>query len=196
MLKKDRCMKIRHFFSVNLKYLGIITLINEVKMEQIINILTGEVKASKKNIIFKSSAIGSCIVIAGYDKKLMVGAMAHIMLPGVSPVKSKTPKTRYAVNAIEEMIKRMIRLGTDRENIEVCIVGGSNVLNRKDDTICQANINSVQNILHEKNIRIKAKSVGGNERRSVLLELKTGNVYHSIGGKDDKLLRCFMSDDL
>jgi chemotaxis protein CheD len=160
-----------------------------------INVLTVEVKASKKNKIFKSSAIGSCVVIAGYDKKLMVGAMAHIMLPGISPEKSKTPKTRYAFNAIEDMIERMIRLGADKENIEVCMVGGSNVLKRKDDTICQANINSVLEILNEKNIKIKAKSVGGTQRRSALFDTKTGNVYHSIGSEDDKLLSCFISDN-
>ena len=160
-----------------------------------INVLTGEVKASKENIKFKSSAIGSCVVIAGYDKKLIVGGMAHAMLPGVSPEKSKTPKTRYAQNAIEEMIERMISLGAKDENIEVCVVGGSNVLKRKDDTICQANINSVLRILNEKNIKIKAKSVGGTERRSVLFDTKTGNVYHSIGSEHEELLSCFICDD-
>lgn len=160
-----------------------------------INVLTGEVKASKENIIFKSSAIGSCVVIAGYDKKLLVGAMAHVMLPGISPEKSKTPKTRYAQNAIEEMIERMISLGAKDENIEVCVVGGSNVLKRKDDTICQANINSVLKILNEKNIKIQAKSVGGTERRSVLFDTKTSKVYHSIGNENDKLLSCFLCDD-
>ena len=164
-------------------------------MREDTNVLTGEVKASKENIIFKSAAIGSCIVIAGYDKKLRISAMAHVMLPGVSPEKSKFPKTRYALNAIEDMIERMISLGANRENIEVCVVGGSNVLKRKDDTICQANINSVLEILDEKNIKIKAKSVGGTLRRSVLFDTKTGNVYHSIGDEDDKLLSCFISDD-
>jgi chemotaxis protein CheD len=161
-------------------------------MKEIIHVLSGEVKASKEKIIFKSSAIGSCVVIASYDKKLLVGAMAHVMLPGVSPEKSKTPKTRYAQNAIEEMIERMISLGADIENIEVCVVGGSNVLKRKDDKICQANINSVLKILNEKNIKIKAKSVGGTERRSVLFDTKTGNVYHSIGSENNKLLSCFI----
>ena len=164
-------------------------------MMETINVLTGEVKASKENIIFKSSAIGSCIVIAGYDKKLMVSAMAHVMLPGTSPEKSKTPKTRYAFNAIEDMIERMISLGADKENIEVCMVGGSNVLKRKDDTICLANINSVLKILNDKKIKIKAKSVGGTVRRGVLFDTKTGNVYHSIGGENDELLSCFKCED-
>lgn len=168
---------------------------NEVGMREVTNVLTGEVKVSKENIIFYSAAIGSCIVIAGYDKNTMVSAMAHVMLPGVSPEKSKSLKTRYALNAIEDMITRMVSIGADRETIEVCMVGGSNVLKRKDDTICQANINSVLEILDKKNIKIRAKSVGGTLRRSLLFDTKTGNVYHSIGDEDDKLLNCFISDD-
>jgi len=164
-------------------------------MKEIINVLTGEVKASNEHVIFKSSAIGSCVVVAAFDLKLMISAMAHIMLPGIAPEKSKTPKTRYAFNAIEEMINQMVKLGADTENIEVCVVGGSNVLKRPDDTICQANIDSVLNILTEKNIKIKAKSLGGTRRRSVFFDTKTSNVYHSIGGEDDKLLSCFLCDD-
>lgn len=164
-------------------------------MTEIINVLTGEVKASNENIIFKSSAIGSCVVVAAYDLKLMINAMAHIMLPGISPQKSKTPKTRYAFNAIEEMINQMVKLGADKENVEVCVVGGSNVLKREDDTICQANIDSVLEILKEKDIKIKAKSVGGTERRSVLFDTKTSKVYHSIGNENDELLSCFLCDD-
>lgn len=164
-------------------------------MKEIINVLTGEVEASNEHVFFKSSAIGSCVVVAAFDLKLMVSAMAHIMLPGISPEKSKTPKTRYAFNAIEEMINQMVRLGADKENIEVCVVGGSNVLKRPDDTICQANIDSVLEILKVKGIKIRAKSLGGTRRRSALFDTKTGNVFHSIGNENDELLSSFLCDD-
>lgn len=170
------------------------TLRKAVNMQKIITVITGEVKSSKEDLLFKSSPIGSCIVIAGFDSKQMVSAMAHIMLPGIAPQKYKSPKTRYARNAIDEMIESMIRLGACKENIEVCLVGGSNVLKRKNDTICQANINSVLEILNEKEIKIRAQSLGGTERRNILLETKSGNVYHSIGNEKNKLLSCFITD--
>ena len=160
-------------------------------MKKISNVLTGEVKTAKDNTIFQSKAIGSCVVIAGYDTKEMVGAMAHVMLPGVSPEKNSGPRTRYAANAIEEMIGMMIRLGTDRENIEVCLVGGANVLKREDDTICQANIDSVIEILHKEGIKIKAKYLGGFERMSVSLDTEKSKVFHSVGDGTDDLLLCF-----
>ncbi len=160
-------------------------------MKIIIYVLTGEVKAAKENTILKSAAIGSCVVIAAYDAKEMVGSMAHVMLPGASPEKASSPKTRYAANAIVEMTDMMTRLGTDRENIEVCLVGGANVLKREDDTVCQAIVDSVIELLTKQNIEIKATSVGGTKRRSISMDIDTGNVYHTVGDSADKLLLCF-----
>lgn len=163
-------------------------------MKKSINVSTGEVKAAKANTILNSPAIGSCVVIAAYDAKEMVGAMAHVMLPGTSPEKTSSPRNRYAAHAIEEMITMMTGLGTDRKNIEVCLVGGANVLKRGDYSICRDNIDSITEFLTKQNIEIKAKSLGGTERMSVSLDVGNGNVYHSIGDGIDTLLFCFLDD--
>jgi len=157
-------------------------------MKKSIHVSTGEVNAAIEDAILKSAAIGSCVVIAAYDATNKTGAMAHVMLPGVSPEKTNTPRTRYAADAIAEMIAMMTQLGTDPKNIEVCLVGGANVLKRADDTIGQNNIDSVIELLTKQNIEIKAKSVGGFERMSVSLDIENGTVYHSIGDGNDKLL--------
>ncbi|MBC8465610.1 chemotaxis protein CheD [bacterium] len=157
-------------------------------MKKIINVLTGEVIAAKETTILKSAAIGSCVVIAAYDTANKTGALAHVMLPGASPGKDTFPRTRYADEAIVEMIGMMTRLGTDRENIEVCLVGGANVLQREDDTICQAVVDSVIELLHKQNIEIKAKAVGGMERRNVSLDVKKGTIHYTEGDAGEKLL--------
>lgn len=163
-------------------------------MKKSIHASTGEVIAAKANTILKSLAIGSCVVIAAYDVKKMVGALAHVMIPGTSPEKTSSPRTRYAADAIEEMITMMTVLGTDRKNIEVCLVGGANVLKRGDYSICRDNIDSITEFLTKQNIEIKAKSLGGTERMSVSLDVGNGNVYHSIGDGIDTLLFCFLDD--
>ena len=163
-------------------------------MKEVINVLTGEVKAGKKNTILKSNAIGSCVVIAAYSAKEKVGALAHIMVPGKTSKGKNYKKKRYAADAIEEMIRNMIRIGADKESIEACLAGGANVLKRKDDTIGNDNLTSVSDILKKERIKIKAKSVGGTERRSISLDVENGNVYHSIGSGIDKLLLCFLDD--
>lgn len=158
------------------------------KPKETIYVLTGEVKAGNKSAILSSSAIGSCIVIAAYDAKEKVGALAHILLPGRAPENKDLQKTKYAANAIEELIRRMNMLGTKNNTIAVCLVGGANVLERKDDATGLNNFTSVIDILKKERIKIKAKSVGGTERRSIALDVENGSIYYSVGNGIEKLL--------
>jgi len=153
---------------------------------------TGEVKTGTKDAILKSSAIGSCVVVAAYDFKAQIGGFAHIMLPGKALERENYQKTKYASDAIEDLINKMILLGGKNDNIEVCIIGGANVLKRVDDSISQDNINSIFEILKKKKFKIMAKSVGGIERRSVSLNIETGCLNYTIGDGAKMLLWNFL----
>ena len=157
-------------------------------MKRIIDVHTGEVKAGGKDTILKSNAIGSCVVIAAYDPTKKLGALAHVMLPGAVPEGKTFQRTRYAADAIQEMISRMTHLGANKGDIEVCLVGGGNVLKKEDDTICQENIASVVELLDEKRIKIGAKAVGGTERRSISLDVKEGTIHYTEGDAKERLL--------
>jgi len=149
--------------------------------------MTGEVKAGNKDVILKSSAIGSCIVITAYDKINKVGAMAHIMLPEKSPENKDSQKTRYAFNAIDELMNILTKFGAEESNVESCIVGGANILQSEND-IGQDNISSVEKILREKQILVTARSLGGIERRSITLDVRTGLLMCSIGDESENIL--------
>ncbi len=84
-------------------------------MKEVIDISTGAVEVAGAGAILRSNAIGSCIVIAAYDSSKKVGAMAHIMLPGRAPKGADSERTRYAADAIDEMIDRMTRTGANNE---------------------------------------------------------------------------------
>ncbi len=107
-------------------------------MQEIVDVQIGQIKAGKGKILLRSTAIGSCVAIAAYDGTKKIGALAHIMLPGRAP-ENKEPeeKTKYAGDAIEAMISQMAELGSKKDNIEVVLAGGANVLEREDDTICK-----------------------------------------------------------
>jgi len=156
-----------------------------------IYIHTGKVKACATDTILKSSPIGSCIVIAAYDIREQIGAMAHFMLPGKAPDRKDYQKTKYVADALDELIGGMIVLGVKEKNIEVCLAGGANVMKRNNDTIALNNIASVNELLEKRNIIIRAKSVGGTERRSVSLNVETGCVNYSVGDGAEKLLYQF-----
>ena len=147
----------------------------------IINVSTGAVKASKAGGVLKASAIGSCVVITAYDPDTKIGGMAHVMLPGKAPKDKVVEKTRYAADAIDEMIKALENLGAETGNLEIGLAGGGNVLKKEDDMICKSNIASVIELLARRNMFAKAKVLGGVKRRSVSLDVKDGTVKYTEG---------------
>ncbi len=153
--------------------------------------LTGEVKTGLGDEILKSSALGSCVAVIAYDLKLHVGGMAHIMLHGVAPKNTKYDKTRYAFNAMSDLLSKMDVLGAKIENIEFCVVGGANVLKRENDTIAKNNVTGVLELL--KKYKINAKSVGGTQRMSATLYVKTGKLHYTIGDGAEIILWDFLN---
>ncbi|MBC8379598.1 MAG: chemotaxis protein CheD [Planctomycetes bacterium] len=155
-------------------------------MDTIVDVNTGEVKVGRK-MHLRSLAIGSCIVVAAYDAETRVGGMAHIMLPKKAPKKSLN-KTRYASDAIDELLRQMIEEGVSPENIEVSLVGAGNVLQKKDQTICDSNIQSTTQLLKENNLPAKASVLGGINRKSVFMDTEKGRVSYTEGDGPQTLL--------
>jgi chemotaxis protein CheD len=157
------------------------------EMEEIIDVNTGQVKLGRGEVILRSLAIGSCIAVAAYDSRARIGAMAHIMLPGSAPEES-SEANRYAANAIEEMIGMMVKAHSQKSDIEVCLVGAGNVLQKDDDIICQANTESITQLFAAENIPIRATALGGFERKSVFLCVESGNISYRKGGRQEEPL--------
>jgi chemotaxis protein CheD len=155
--------------------------------QQIIDVNTGEVKVAHSGTMLRSAAIGSCVVVAALNFKSKIGAMAHIMLPGSAP-EDTTEKTKYAADAIDEMLNIMLDGQSQRGDIHACLVGAANVLKREDDTICNANIKSTMRILSEKNIAVRASALGGTKRKSVFMDIEKGCISYIEGDEKEKTL--------
>jgi chemotaxis protein CheD len=168
--------------------MGIGAVLNCDKNQKVSDVQIGQVKTSRGKVILQSKAIGSCVAIAAYDTTKHIGALAHVMLPGRAPVKKAVKKTKYAADAIDAIVNRMSNLGSKIEDIETALVGGGNILDRKDDTICDANIESALKLLGEKGLKVRAQAVGGTVRRSVSLNVERGIVSYTEGNGCEKLL--------
>jgi chemotaxis protein CheD len=149
-------------------------------MNKVIDVNTGEVKGCNDSSVLRSVAIGSCIAIAAYSLRDRAGALAHIMLPGKAR-ESTDEKTRYAIDGVDKLLEIMKGFGVDHADIEVCLVGAGNVLEKHDDTICQSNIKSVTEIMAEKNIPVKATVLGGVKRKSLMMDVVSGKVTYTEG---------------
>ncbi|MFC2048586.1 chemotaxis protein CheD [Elusimicrobiota bacterium] len=156
---------------------------------KVIDVYTGEVKIGSGNVILRSMALGSCVAVVVYDTKSKTGGIAHVLLPGKSPRGNKINRRKYAFYAIDELIEKMLNSGAKRTNIKASIVGGGNVLKKKDDTISKANVHSVIECLTKKKIGIIGSSVGGIERRSVSLDIESGDILFSVGDSNMQILK-------
>ena len=157
------------------------------KQKEIIDVSTGEVSVCSGGCILRAIAIGSCIAVAAYDSKAKIAGMVHIMLPDTAPQKS-SEKTKYAINGIEQVLNRMIESGSCIDNVEVCLIGAGNVLQKEDDTICENNIRSVTKILKDRSIPVRDSVLGGYKRKSAFLDAKTGHITYTEGDDLEKPL--------
>jgi chemotaxis protein CheD len=158
-------------------------------MAETVDVQIGQVKADRGQVVLKSSAIGSCIAVVAYDAIKKTGAMAHIMLPGPAPAGKKgAEKTKYAVNAIDAIVSKMAQLGSTGADIKVAVVGGANVLQKVDDTICESNIKSTIEHLKKKHLEIVGEATGGTGRRNVWLDIDEGIIYYTEGDGGKKQL--------
>ena len=158
-------------------------------MSKTVDVNIGQVKVAKGKVILTSTAIGSCVGIVAYDVTRKIGALAHVMLPGWAPKgRAKDEKTKYTGDAIEAIVSQMTKLGSRIDDIQIAVVGGANVLQRKDDTISEDNIESTFELLQKYNLKVRAKAVGGTVRRSVSLDIESGKIYFSEADEAKKLL--------
>lgn len=160
----------------------------EIRRKGVIFVATGEVWATSQKIILRADGIGSCVVLAVYDIRENIGAVAHIMLPGKSPDERSGYNTKYAQDAIKDMLFKMRRLGCAGKCLEACMVGGGNVLKDKKDTLCGSILYSVGNILRDEGFKVVATAVGGTIRRSAFLDIEDRAVYYTEGDSGFRLL--------
>ena len=147
--------------------------------DKFIYVGTGKVEVSSKPVILRVMAIGSCIVVAVYDRNRKIGGLAHIMLPGRSPGGNDDVRTKYAEDAIDILLDTAKKGGAGAEDLEVNVVGGANVL--AEGSISGEVVGSVLDYLKKLGIEPKNKKTGGTERRSVSLDIESGKIFYSEG---------------
>ena len=152
-----------------------------------ISVDSGEVAVAKEAVVLRASVIGSCVVVAAYDAHTGVGGMAHVMLPGEYAGEDPARKTRYAEDAIREMIHGLMQLNADMAGMRVFLVGGANVLGEGHDSPGAEIMQSLTGILRRRGIEIAATDVGGRERRSCVLDVARGRVTYTVGDSGQRV---------
>lgn len=127
--------------------------------------------------------LGSCIGLALYCRRSLIGGLAHIVLPE-SRGKQGTP-AKYVDTAIPELIRRIELAGGRGGNLKAKIAGGANMLaSQAVSTIGDQNLETIQRLLRKLEIPIVAEHCGGVSGRRMTFYLNTGRVTIEVVGGD------------
>ncbi len=123
-----------------------------------------------------TTVLGSCVSICLYDSYRKLGGINHYMLPLWNGSGLASPK--YGNIAIEKLIEKMLQLGCDKDNLIAKIFGGANVLETTTSifNVGERNYLLALELVEKENIRIAAKSIGGDKGRKLIFNTYTGEV--------------------
>jgi chemotaxis protein CheD len=139
----------------------------------------GESHLVREPTILKT-LLGSCVGIAFRVPRLDLGALCHPMLPRV-PARlamslSRSAGRRYVDFAIRDLARQFDALGANRNEIEVKLFGGGDVLvmtpSAKRPTVGKLNCEVALKVLAEEGFGVIASSLGG--KRGVNINFNTG----------------------
>lgn len=150
-----------------------------------VTIHIGGLRASRDPLVI-DTVLGSCIAACLYDPVTGIGGMNHFMLPdGVDP--NDPASARYGVNAMELLIRDLMRLGANRRRFQSKVFGGGHVLRvgGRMGEVPLGNIEFARRFLAAEQIPIVKEDVGGHQPRRVLFHTHTSRVFvRYLGNRD------------
>ncbi len=129
-------------------------------------------------------ALGSCLCLVLYDKKLKLAGMLHSLLPE-GKEKSLLPDfnaLKYVDTAVPLLFKECYKLGATKQSLKVYAFGcatirdAANVMNIGD-----RNFATLQKILWKNNVFLEQEFVGGSVSRTVEIQIDDGLILLKQG---------------
>lgn len=143
-------------------------------MKRFIDVHTGEITAGQGEVILASDTNNACLVIAAYDANKKVGALAHAIYAN-GQHNHTSPVLRDVNHAVDELIRDMVMLGSQIEDIEISLVAGENVPHHENPSYHRS-IEEAIRAIKDHHLRIKndvCEEVGA---AHISLDIETGKV--------------------
>lgn len=124
------------------------------------------------------TVLGSCVSACIRDPYNNIGGMNHFMLPAVSThmVNDAFAPTRYGNVAMEYLINEILKNGGRKNNLEVKLIGGGQVLFDVAN-IGEVNIEFVREFVRIEKLNLVSEDLGDIYPRKVHYEPLTGRVF-------------------
>ena len=144
----------------------------------------GEVYLAHEPTILRT-LLGSCIGVTFWNPRVGVGALCHGLLPRCPPREIATldeeAGCRYVDFSIRHLAKRFDQLGAIREEVQVKLFGGADVLPigamaARRPTVGKLNCEAALEVLQSEGFGVVAASIGGTLGRNIQFDTETGEV--------------------
>lgn len=122
-----------------------------------------------------STVLGSCISACIRAPLLGIGGMNHFLLPSEDGKDAAFASLRYGSFAMEQLVNSLMRKGARREDLEVKVFGGANVI-KGIKGVGHSNADFIEAYLEKEGFQIVAKHLRGHSARKLIYFPKTGKV--------------------
>ncbi len=153
-----------------------------------VKVLPGEHYVSTDGQEMIVTVLGSCVAACVWDTRMRIGGMNHFMLPDSGSEVPVDKSMRYGSFAMEELINSVLRRGARRENLEIKVFGGGNVLasmvSHGSVPVGDRNAEFVRRYLADEGFKIAAEDLGGVHPRRIHFFPRLGKVIRLFLKKD------------
>jgi chemotaxis protein CheD len=150
--------------------------------------------AATPGMVLAAYALGSCIALALHDRQTGIGGLLHFMLPDsqMDPAMGRENPYKFADTGIPKFINELIGRGASKNRLVVHVVGGAHMMRTEGlFEIGKRNYLATRRILWRAGLLIHGEAVGGDQSRTVRLEIGRGRILLLEGGMERELSSTF-----
>ncbi|MFH1156209.1 MAG: chemotaxis protein CheD [Pseudomonadota bacterium] len=133
-------------------------------------------------------SLGSCIGLVIYDPQARVGGILHYMLPDstIDHDKAASKPCMFADSGIPLLFKTAYTYGAVKNRIITYVAGGAEILDQKGFfNIGKRNYLALKQIFFRNNVIIDKQDVGGNQNRTIRIDIATGYMFIKTAGSSE-----------
>jgi len=157
-----------------------------IMKQKVVDIADMALSDSEAEILITYS-LGSCLGVTAFDPQIGIGGMIHSMLPvaQLDPEKAKRSPAMFVDTGVPALFNRLFNAGARKQNLMVTLTGAARVLKGYGKfRIGERNLEVCQNILSKNGIPVCVNDTGGEESRTIALNVRNGIFTIRCGGKD------------
>lgn len=159
-------------------------------MSTIIKVGMADLNICKSPDGITTLGLGSCVGVAVRDPVTKIGGLLHAMLPDSTVVKNNTCVEKFVDSGLEELVKRLVKAGANKNRLEAKLAGGAQMFAFQKNSdlvkVGDRNAEAARKKLRAMHIKLLAEDTGLNYGRTVIYYPETGIYVIRAVGKPEK----------